>query len=135
MSEIIRYIDTIARDKEIDKEALCEAVEQSMAQALSKKYGVDDLVVTLDRVTGALECNYDVDFENEGRITAQSVKQAIISKVREQERDVLYGEFETKIGEIVTDRIQVRLANAWPGNKHVYFSKVRRWPGSTRNLT
>ncbi len=106
MSDILRYIDTIARDKEIDKEALVEAVEQAMAQALSKKYGVDDLVVTLDREHGGLDCNYEVDFEREGRITAQAVKQAIISKVREQERDVLYGEFETKIGEIVTGTVQ-----------------------------
>lgn len=106
MSEIIRYIDTIARDKDIDRDALFEAVEQSMAQALSKKYGVDDLAVTLDRETGKLDCNYEVSFESEGRITAQAVKQAIISKVREQERDVLYSEFETKIGEIVTGTVQ-----------------------------
>jgi N utilization substance protein A len=106
MSDIIRYIDTIARDKEIDREGLFEAVEQAMAQALSKKYGVEDLVVTVNRDSGKLDCNYEVDFEHEGRITAQAVKQAIISKVREQERDVLYGEFETKIGEIVTGTVQ-----------------------------
>lgn len=106
MSDILRFIDTIARDKEIEKEPLCEAVEQAMAQALSKKYGVDDLEVRLDRETGSLECNYEVNFEHEGRITAQAVKQAIVSKVREQERDVLYDEFETKIGEIVTGTVQ-----------------------------
>jgi len=106
MSDILRFIDTIARDKEIEKEPLCEAVEEAMAQALSKKYGVDDLEVQLDRQTGNLECNYEVNFEHEGRITAQAVKQAIVSKVREQERDVLYDEFETKIGEIVTGNVQ-----------------------------
>lgn len=104
--EVIRYIDTIARDKDIDREALFEAVEQSMAQALSKKYGVEDLQVTLDRDTGELECNYEVSFESEGRVTAQAVKQAIISKVREQERDVLYSEFETEIGKIATGTVE-----------------------------
>src|SRR5690606_11496778 len=42
----------------------------------------------------------------EGRILAQAVKQAIIGRVREAERDVLYDEFEQRIGEIVTGTVQ-----------------------------
>ncbi|MEM7203024.1 MAG: transcription termination factor NusA [Planctomycetota bacterium] len=104
--DIIRYIDTIARDREIDPEGLYASVEQSLAQALAKKYGIEDLELSLDRESGQLVCNYEVDLETEGRILAQSVKQAIISRVREAERDVLYIEFERRIGEIVTGSIQ-----------------------------
>lgn len=105
-SEIIRYIDSIARDKDIDKEGLFAAIEQAVSQALSKKYGLEDLELTLKRDTGEWSSNYEIDMEEQGRILAQSVKQAIISKVREAERDVLYDEFETKIGEIVNGTVQ-----------------------------
>ncbi len=105
-ADIVRYIDTIARDKEIDKEELYASVELALAQALAKKYGIDDLEVRIDRESGQFDCNYEVDLENEGRILAQSVKQAIISRVREAERDVLYEEFERRIGDIVTGTVQ-----------------------------
>lgn len=105
-SEILRYIDSIARDKEIDKDALIAGIERAMAQALAKKYGVDDIEIMLDQDTGEFQCNYDVSMEEQGRIFAMSVKQAIISLVREAERDVIYDEYEMKLGEIVIGTIQ-----------------------------
>ncbi len=104
--EILRYVDSIAREKDIDKEGLFEGIEQAVGQALSKKYGLDDLELTLNRESGQWNCNYEVDLESQGRILAQSVKQAIVSKVREAERDVLYDEFEAKIGQIVNGTVQ-----------------------------
>ncbi|MFT4513558.1 MAG: hypothetical protein ACI91B_002262, partial [Planctomycetota bacterium] len=35
-AEILRFIDSIARDKEIDKEALIEGIEDAMSHALAK---------------------------------------------------------------------------------------------------
>jgi transcription termination/antitermination protein NusA len=105
-ADILRFIDSIARDKEIDKEALIATIEQAMAQALAKKYGVDDVEISLDRDTGELACNYEVSMEEQGRIFAMSVKQAITGRIREAERDVIFGEYETKLGEIVTGTIQ-----------------------------
>ncbi len=106
LAEILRHIDSIARDKEIDKEALIEGIEHAMSHALAKKYGVDDVEITLDRATGEFVCNYDVSMEEQGRIFAMSVKQAIIGKVREAERDVIYAEYEAKLGEIVSGNVQ-----------------------------
>jgi N utilization substance protein A len=60
----------------------------------------------LDRETGEFICNYDVSMEEQGRIFAMSVKQAIIGRVREAERDVIFAEFEAKLGEIVSGTIQ-----------------------------
>ncbi|MCC6669752.1 MAG: transcription termination factor NusA [Planctomycetes bacterium] len=105
-TDILRYIDSIARDKEIDKEELFAAVETAVAQALARKYGIDDLELKLNRDSGQWVCNYEVALQDQGRILAQAVKQAIITKVREAERDVLYGEFEQKIGEIVSGTVQ-----------------------------
>src|SRR5690606_24486648 len=61
---------------------------------------------TLDRQTGQLHCNYEIRLEDQGRILAQAVKQMITGRVREAERDVLFEEFEKKIGEIVTGTVQ-----------------------------
>ncbi|GAB4143821.1 MAG: hypothetical protein Fur0037_11520 [Planctomycetota bacterium] len=105
-SEILRYIDSIARDKEIDKESLISGIEQAMAMALAKKYGVDDIEIVLDRETGQFECNYELSMEEQGRIFAQTVKQAILTRVREAERDNIYDEFEAKIGDIQSGTIQ-----------------------------
>ncbi|MEC9048368.1 MAG: transcription termination factor NusA, partial [Planctomycetota bacterium] len=105
-AEILRYIDSIARDKEIDKEALILGIEQAMSHALAKKYGVDDVEIMLDRETGEFVCNYEVSMQEQGRIFAMSVKQAIITRVREAERDVIYTEYEAKLGEIVSGNIQ-----------------------------
>ena len=105
-AEILRYIDSIARDKEIDKEGLITGIEQAMSLALAKKYGVDDVEIMLDRETGEFVCNYEVSMQEQGRIFAMSVKQAIISRVREAERDVIYTEYEAKLGEIVNGNIQ-----------------------------
>ena len=104
-ADILRYIDSIARDKEIDKEGLITSIERAMTQALAKKYGVDDVEISLDRETGEFVCNYDVSMEEQGRIFAMSVKQAIIGSVREAERDVIFAEFEQKLGEIVSGTI------------------------------
>jgi len=105
-ADILRFIDSIARDKEIDKEALIVAIEQAMSQALAKKYGVDDVEIALDRETGEFVCNYDVSMEEQGRIFAMSVKQAITGRIREAERDVVFAEYESKVGEIVSGTIQ-----------------------------
>ncbi|MGE3174802.1 MAG: transcription termination factor NusA [Planctomycetota bacterium] len=105
-ADILRYIDSIARDKEIDKESLTQGIEQAMAQALARKYGVDDVELVIDRQTGEIDCNYDVSMEEQGRIFAMSVKQAIVSRVREAERDVIYNEFEQKLGEIQSGTVQ-----------------------------
>jgi N utilization substance protein A len=105
-SDILRYVESIAKDKEIDPEQLIAGIEQAVAQAVAKKYGIDDLVMRIDRQSGEWVSNYEIDLEAEGRILAQAVKQAIIGRVREAERDVLFSEFEAKIGEIVSGTIQ-----------------------------
>lgn len=104
--EILRHIDAIARDKEIDPEELLAGVEEAVRVAVSKKYGLDDLELSIDRSSGKWECNYDIALEDEGRILAQAVKQAIIGRVREAERDVVYAEYEQKLGEIVNGTVQ-----------------------------
>lgn len=47
-----------------------------------------------------------LDTSELGRIAAQTVKQIIIQKVREAERDMVYSEYKDKVGEVVTGIVQ-----------------------------
>ena len=108
--ELLRVVDSIHRDKEIDKEVLFSSIEQAMATAARKQYGKhSDVQVKIDRETGEISAaciHGDIPVAELGRIAAQIAKQVIIQKVREAERDVIHGEFEQKIGTIVSGSIQ-----------------------------
>ena len=48
----------------------------------------------------------DLDFDEFGRIAAQSAKQVIMQCIREAEKDLIMNEFSDKIGQIVTGTVQ-----------------------------
>ena len=49
-SELLRIVDTIHRDKNIDKEIVFEGIEAALVSAAKKHYGEEeDIVVTIDR--------------------------------------------------------------------------------------
>ena len=62
------------------------------------------------KINKTLKAGDQVDIEivpkNFGRIAAQTAKQVIIQKIREEERDVLYTQYSDKKGEIVSGIIQ-----------------------------
>jgi N utilization substance protein A len=49
---------------------------------------------------------YELDLDQLGRIVAQAVKQGFLQRVREAERDVLYEEYETRVGSLVNGQVQ-----------------------------
>jgi len=108
--ELLRLVETIHRQKDIDKELIFQGIEAAVASATKKHYGRDvDIVVELDRETGelrAFEEGEPLDPEELGRIAAQSAKQMMIQKIREAERDVVYSEFEDRIGSLVIGSVQ-----------------------------
>ncbi|NOX54446.1 MAG: transcription termination factor NusA, partial [Planctomycetes bacterium] len=112
-NEILRIVDAIHRDKNIDKEIVFEGIEQAILSAARKHFGEDhDLTVTIDRDTGepSLQCDGS-DLEPEvlgdilGRIAAQTAKQVMIQKIREAERDALYEEYSALRGQCVTGTV------------------------------
>jgi N utilization substance protein A len=108
--ELIRSIEQLSRDKDIDKDVLFDALETAMLSALRKKYAhTGDVVCSIDRDSGDLEAQVEgvsVRPEDLGRIAAQVAKQVIIQKIRESERDAIYSDFESRMGEIVTGHLQ-----------------------------
>ena len=110
-SELLRIIDTIHRDKNIEKEIVFQAIEAALVSAAKKQYGEDqEIVVEINRTDGSISGTHNGapldEGETLGRIVAQTAKQVIIQKVREAERDALYDEYDKEKGQLVTGVVQ-----------------------------
>ncbi|QDU71222.1 transcription termination factor NusA [Mucisphaera calidilacus] len=111
-SEMLRLIDSISRDRNVDKELLFQDIEQAMVSAARKHYNAvdtEDFTCELDRLNGQLRLfrgQDPIDLDELGRIPAQTAKQVMIQRFREDERDSIYNEFVDRVGEIVTGTAQ-----------------------------
>ena len=110
-SEVLRIVDAIHRDKNIDKEIVFEGIEAALVSAAKKHYGEEaDIEVKIDRDNGSIAATCDGEVldseETVGRIGAQTAKQVMIQKIREAERDALYDEYNELIGEMVSGIVQ-----------------------------
>ncbi len=109
--ELLSILETIERDKGVDREILIQAIEFAVAAAAKKSEGVSEELVataTLDRTTGRMQVLVDgreIDSARLTRIAAQTAKQVIIQKIREAERDVIFIEFQSRVGNIVTGSV------------------------------
>jgi N utilization substance protein A len=108
--ELLRLIDAIHRDKDIDKEILFDALEQALLSAARRKYPAEEHIrVRIDRDTGEVRA-YGGDEKilpiDLGRIAAQTAKQVIIQKIREAESDVLFGEYARYRGQLMNGQVQ-----------------------------
>jgi transcription termination/antitermination protein NusA len=112
-SEVLRIVDAIHRDKNIDKEIVFEGIEQAILSAAKKHYGEDiPIEIHIDRATGHPTLTKEgVVIDSEmlgdllGRISAQTAKQVIIQKMREAERDSLFDDYLAMRGQIVMGTI------------------------------
>ena len=109
--ELIRIVDGIARDKNIEREQVYVDIEQAVASGLRKQFNTEDtseFAVTVDRVTGDISVARQgsiVPLSVMGRIGAQTVKQVMIQLIRQDERGSIYEEFKDRVGTIVTGTI------------------------------
>jgi N utilization substance protein A len=108
--ELVRLVDSIHRDKDIDKALIYQALEDALVSAARKHFGQrDTIAVKIDRETGqisAMDGAEVLDPAQLGRIAAQTAKQVIIQKIKEAESDVIYSDFEGKMGDIVNGTVQ-----------------------------
>jgi len=108
--ELLRIVDNIARDKNIDKESIFIDLEEAMVSAVRKHFSEPDsqIVVNIDRTTGevvAIKDGEQIDIKKLGRIPAQTAKQVMIQKIRTDERDSIYAEFIQRKGEIISGSV------------------------------
>ena len=127
--ETLRIIDSIARDRNIDRELLIQDIEQAMASAARKHFGsldTEEFICEMDRINGEIrlwrklppvldeetgeileeEEVYEVDLAELGRIPAQTAKQVMIQRFREDERSSIFEEFSKRLGELVSGAAQ-----------------------------
>lgn len=112
-SEILRLVDALHRDKNIDKEIVFEGIEQAILSAARKHFGDEaEIEVGINREDGQVSASIEGDSLNAdeigellGRIAAQTAKQVMIQKIREAERDSLHEEFSALKTQIMTGTV------------------------------
>lgn len=94
---VLRLVDSLYRDKEIDKEMVFSGIEAAILSAAKKHFGAqEDISVNIDKTTGEItikEGGHIIDPGELGRITAQTAKQVIVQKIREAECNAIFEEF------------------------------------------
>ncbi|MEI6831608.1 MAG: transcription termination factor NusA [Candidatus Omnitrophota bacterium] len=109
--ELLAIIEQIEREKGIKKEIMLEAVESALLSAAKRVIDLkpdEEFKVEIDRATGEIrayrnnELVTNIDF---GRIAASTARQVIIQKMREAEKDVVFNEFQNRVGEIVSGTV------------------------------
>jgi len=138
--ELLRIVDSIARDKNIDKEEIFVDIEAALLSAARKFYGeADDVGCTIDRMTGEIEVRKGetlIDYREFGRIAAQTAKQVLIQKIRENERTSILDEYLDQKGQIISGSVQRFEGNALivnVGRSEGFLPKSEQIPGETHN--
>jgi len=109
--ELIAIIEQIEREKGIKKEVLIEAVKSALLSATRKVIDIkpdEELRIELDTNTGKISAfrnSEEITSIDFGRIAASTARQVIIQKIREAEKDVVFNEFQSRVGEIVSGTV------------------------------
>lgn len=107
--ELLRIVDGLAREKNIDKELVLGDLEAAMETAIRKKYiEAEVVVVAIDRINGDISATADeqsISMGELGRIAAQSAKQVMTQRFREAERGSIFEEFIERKGQIITGTV------------------------------
>ena len=115
ISEFSAAISQIATEKGITVESVIESVKSALATAYKKdrkeageNVDLENILVDLNPETGEvriLKDGMDVTPAGFGRIAAQTARQVLVQKIRENEKDVITTEFKGKINQIVSGTI------------------------------
>ena len=117
----------LERERGISLDTVVEAIEKALASAYLRMTNADetrDARAVIERETGEVTLfaqEIEIDFDTEertllrewedtpsgfGRIAAQTAKQVILQRLREAERDLTFGEYSGREGDIVTGIVQ-----------------------------
>ena len=117
----IEALRSIEREKGIAFDTVIEALESALASAYKRSQAeAEEARVVIDRGSGevtvyAQELDDDGNIVAEwvdnphdfGRIVAQTAKQVLMQRLREAEREMTYGEYSGKEGDLVTGTLQI----------------------------
>ncbi|MBX3378714.1 MAG: transcription termination/antitermination protein NusA [Phycisphaeraceae bacterium] len=113
-TEMLRILDSIARDRNIERAVLIRDLELAMVSAAKKHFNTldaEEFTCTLDQMTGQLTMTrhgepLEMTPAAFGRIAAQTFKQVMIQKFRDDERTSIFEEFSKRVGEIAVGTAQ-----------------------------
>jgi N utilization substance protein A len=140
-SELLRIVDAIHREKNIDKEIVFQGIEAALVSAAKKHYGEDqDIDLTINREDGTVSGTHNgvplAPNEISERVAAQTAKQVMIQKIREAERDALYEEYRELKDQLVTgvvQRYEGGAATISLPNAEAILPKSEQIPGETHH--
>jgi N utilization substance protein A len=138
-NEVLRIVDSLHREKNIDKEVVFRAIESGLVSAARKHFGEEaDVEFIIDRENGQIAGRHgqeELDHEEViGRIGAQQAKQVIIQKVREAERDAQIQEYNEIIDDIVSGTVhrnEGRVTTVTLGSVEAILPRSEQIPGET----
>lgn len=141
-NEVLRIVDAIHRDKNINKEIVFEGIEAALVSAAKKHYGEEaNIEVKINREDGSISASLDgqpLDSEETvGRIGAQTAKQVMIQKIREAERDALFDEYNELQGQMVSgiiQRYEGGAATVTLNNVEAILPRGEQIPGETHHV-
>jgi len=141
-NELLEALNILEQEKNISKETLLEAIENSLLTACKNHFGkAENVKVVIDPDTCEYHCfqektvvenvedpieqislpnaqminrkyelgdvvQVEVKSKEFGRIATQNAKNVILQKIREEERKVIYDEYNSKEKEVVTGVVQ-----------------------------
>ena len=107
--ELLSSLEYIEKEKGIPKQILLDALRQALISACRKTFpGREDIEIQIDPKTCEIHLvseGKDIQDPGFGRIAAQTAKQVIIQKIREAERESIYGEYSKRQGDIVSGTV------------------------------
>ncbi len=112
--EMMRILDSIARDRNIERAVLVRDLEQAMISAAKKYFNTldaEEFSCAFDPIGGTMELRrhgepLEMPPEAFGRIAAQTFKQVMIQRFRDDERASIMDDFSKRVGEIVVGTAQ-----------------------------
>ena len=127
--ELLEAMEVLEKEKNISKDTLIEAIENSLLTACKNHFGkADNVKVTVNPNTcdfavyaekavvenveddclemSLADAKIPLDSKKFGRIATQNAKNVILQKIREEERKVLYNEYYTKEKDVMTGVVQ-----------------------------
>ena len=139
--ELLRIVDALRREKNIDAEIVFAGIEQALESAAKKHFGqAEEVTIRLDRETGNIQATMGgqpMDPTLLGRIAAQTAKQVMIQKIREAERASLMEDYADQVGTIVSGQVtRVEHGNAVValGRGEGFLPRSEQVPGETLHV-
>ncbi|MCK4916938.1 MAG: transcription termination factor NusA [Candidatus Omnitrophica bacterium] len=108
--EFLSVLAQLEREKGLDRSVLIDAVQCALALAAKKIAKMaspdseEEVRVEIDSNKGDIHVyigDKEVVSEDFGRIAAQTARQVIIQKIREAEKDNIYNDYHSRVGDIV----------------------------------